>query len=120
MKKLWCTLSTRWGEDIPEPEYIDLREALDDVWSVVDKEHPNTWLRLGVEDGPMYVLDVYGSSRIVFEQWVDADYGERLAPASVLVGVALDDALKLWDAMHRGDLESVKREAWQPAEPGQY
>ncbi len=115
MSDQWCILTTRMGADIDDPTETDLRHALEDVFSAHDDEHPNAWLRLGSDDGPMFVLDVYGSRRIEFEQWADADFDVALAPKNTLGDVRLEVAIQLWQALRRGDVEAVRGAAWQAA-----
>jgi len=67
----FCVLTTRFGRDIPDPTSDDLQMALNEVFSLDDDEHPNSWLRYGSDSGQMFVLDVYQSSRIIFTQWAD-------------------------------------------------
>lgn len=112
----WCILTTRMGRDISEPTDADLERALTDVFATHDSEHPNAWLRLGSDEGPMFVLDAYESRRILFEQWADADFDNSLAPKIVLTEIQPEVALELWRALRRGDVETVRRAASQQDE----
>jgi hypothetical protein len=104
----WCILTTRMGRDIREPTDADLERALTDVFSGHDPEHPNAWLRLGRDEGPMFVLEVYESRTVLFEQWVDADFDSSLAPKVALTEVHLEVALELWRSLRRGDVDAVR------------
>jgi len=107
----WCILTTRMGADIREPTDAQLRAALEDVFASDDDEHPNACLRLGSDGGPMFVLDVYGAQRILFEQWADADFDDELAPPTVLKDVQLDVAMTLWRALRDRDIAAVRGKA---------
>lgn len=96
------------GADVREPTDAQLRAALEDVFEADDDEHPNSSLRLGSDDGPMFVVDVYGAKRIVFEQWADADFEDELGPSVTLSGVKLEAALALWRAMRNRDVDAIK------------
>ena len=109
MSDQWCILTTRMGRDIREPTDAELEQALKDVFSVHDPEHPNTWLRQGRDAGPMFVLDVYQSRRILFEQWADGDFESSLAPQVALSDVLPEVALELWRSLRRGDIDAVRR-----------
>lgn len=78
MSNQWCVLTTRMGADIREPTDAHLHAALEDVFASDDAEHPNSCLRIGSDEGPMFVLDVYSAGRIVFKQWADVDFNEEL------------------------------------------
>ena len=110
----WCILTTRLGKDVREPTDADLKDALVEVLSTADVEHPNAWLSLGLGDGTMYVLDVCGAGTIMFNQWADADFEEELAPPTKLADVSIEDAQRLWRSLLRRDVEAVRCEAWQP------
>jgi hypothetical protein len=111
MANQWCVLTTRMGADVREPTYADLRAALEDVFTSVDDEHPNTSLRLGADTGPMFVLSVYSSKRVVFEQWADADFDVELAPPIILTDVRQEVSVMLWQALRNGDIDAVRRHA---------
>ena len=104
----WCILTTRMGRDIRQPTDADLERALTEVFCAHDPEHPNAWLRLGRDEGPMFVLDVYDSRKIVFEQWADPDFDSSLAPQIALTEVHPEVALELWRSLRRGDVDAVR------------
>jgi hypothetical protein len=104
----WCILTTRMGAHVREPTDAQLRAALEDVFASHDDEHPNAALRLGSDDGPMFVVDVYGAQRVVFEQWADADFEDELAPPAILSDVKLEAAMELWRALRNRDVSAVK------------
>jgi len=114
MTDRWCILTTRMGTDVREPTDAELKDALAEVFSTVDVEHPNAWLRIGLSDGTMFVLDVYRGGTIIFNQWADSDFEEELAPPSKLAEVPVEDALRLWRSLLRGDVGAVRAEPWRP------
>ncbi|MDH4611358.1 hypothetical protein [Pseudomonas sp. BN102] len=100
------------GEDIPSPTDEQLQATLKDVFSSSDGEHPNAWLCLGQDAGPMFILDIYSSGLVVFGQWADPDYEEELAPESRLNGVSFEVASMLWQALRSGDLATIQKQPW--------
>lgn len=111
MPTQWCILTTRMGADVREPTDAQLRAALEDVFASDDEEHPNAWLRLGSDDGPMFVLDVYGTKQIVFEQWADTDFDNESAPPMSLRHVQLEVAMTLWRTLRDRDVDAVRLRA---------
>jgi hypothetical protein len=99
------------GADKREPTDDELLAVLKDVFTSNDDEHPNAWLRVGSDDGPMFVVDVYSSRRIVFEQWADADFDNQLAPEIILSDVQLELAMGLWRSLRNRDIEAVRLQA---------
>lgn len=108
MLNQWCILTTRMGADVREPTDAQLRATLEDVFASDDDEHPNAWLRLGSDDGPMFVLDVYGSKQIVFEQWADTEFDNQLVSPTTLSDVQLEVAMGLWRALRNRDIDAVR------------
>lgn len=108
----FCILTTRYGRDIPDPTSDDLQMALNEVFSLEDDEHPNSWLRYGSDSGQMFILDVYQSGRIIFTQWADTDYEAELAAPEQLEHISHQSVLTLWQALQRGDMDCIRAEAW--------
>lgn len=112
MSNSWCILTTRMGADIRSPSDEELQTILKEVLSATDQEHPNSWLRFGYDTGPMFLLDVYIDGTILFGQWLDTDYDKEFAPEGRLERVSFDDALRLWRALQRGDLDTIRCQEW--------
>ena len=108
----WWVLTRRWGGDMRSPTDAQLQSALDELFSSKDPEHPNTWLRFGRDEGPLFVLDVYEDGSIHFEEWADAECEQEIAPTRRLAGASLPVALGLWQALRRGDVSAVRAAAW--------
>jgi hypothetical protein len=112
----WVISTTRWGKDIRAPEEATLDVALRDVYhestgemiAASYEEHPNAWLRYGFDEGPVFVLDVYRTGRIVFDQWADQDFEKRLAPESSM-NVAEAEARQLWRWLAQGETGKVRK-----------
>ena len=105
----WCILTTRMGADIREPTDAQLRAALQDVYASDDDEHPDAWVRLGEDDGPLFVVAVHSSRRVEFTQWADADYENELAPQVTSRDVPSDVVLAPWRALRDRDVDAVQR-----------
>lgn len=113
-------LTSRYGGDKSRPSADELAEALVEIYhedhaSMTEKdyaEHPNAWLRYGLDGGPMYVLDVYREGRVHFSQWADQDYEAELAPETALIGVNEEEALHLWKLLANGEIDQIKQRAW--------
>ena len=87
MEDGWWVLTTRWSVDIASPSTAHLQGALEEVFAAKDPEHPNSWLRFGRDNGPMFVLDVNESGTVVFEEWADTEFELELAPPRQLTDV---------------------------------
>ena len=114
--KPWLILTKRFGDDIHDPSGNDLATAINELYQenlngITEAdyvEHPNACLRYGFDEGPMYVLDVYRSGRIIFGQWADQDYEAELAPETTIEDVAEERALELWTWLADGDVGRIK------------
>ncbi len=111
MTNSFCILTTRFGRDKVDPISVDLESAIDEVFSLQDDEHPNTWLRFGSDKGEMFTLDVYHGCRIVFEQWADTEYETELAPPGQLV-LSRQEVQVLWQSLQAGDIDGIRSQAW--------
>lgn len=116
----WLILTRRFGGDLREPTADDLRLALAEVYHETHPElteadyaeHPNASLRLGFEDGPMYVLDVYRGGRVHFAQWADTDFDEELEPEAVKRDASESEAFQLWELLARREIDQIKSRGW--------
>jgi hypothetical protein len=116
----WVVLTSRYGGDTRNPSAEQLRRALADVYHENDPsmtegdyaEHPNAWLRYGLDDGPMYVLNVYRGGGVYLAQWADSDYERELESESVRINVSESEALQLWELLAAGQINEIKGRGW--------
>jgi hypothetical protein len=119
-QRAWAILTTRYGADIREPTFDQLRSALAEVYhedhpSMTEgdyAQHPNAWLRYGFDTGPMYILNVYRSRTVYLSQWADSDYENQLAPEAEKIDVAEPEAYQLWERLATGRIDEVKAWGW--------
>jgi hypothetical protein len=112
---LWCIATGRYGADIRSPTDNDLvrlvrevfHESLPGMTEEDYAEHGSMHIRLGTDDGPMYVLTIARDGQLTLEQWSDQDYEDELAPPAYVDAVE-SHALQLARAMASGDLAAVK------------
>jgi hypothetical protein len=111
----WCIANGRYGADTRSPTDNDLarlvREVFDESLPGMTEEdyieHGSMHMRLGTDDGPMYVLTIARGGQLTLEQWSDQDYDDELAPAAY-VNANEPQALQLARALASGDLAAVK------------
>lgn len=121
MENHWLIITTRFGSNIRDPSDDDLQSSLRDVYVEDDlslteadyAEHPNSWLKLGYQGGPLYVLDVYRKGTVRFQQWADTDYRKELAPPLKLEKVPFEKALALWGLLRDENIKGLLSESWQ-------
>lgn len=116
MTEAWFILTKRYGEDVRDPSQLNLQEAVSEIVDPAfadDVEHPDTWVRYGHDEGPMYVLTYSRSRRLSFEQWADQDYETELAPPSHMLDVAPAVAERLMWLLGSGELAAVQQEPWK-------
>jgi hypothetical protein len=115
-------LITRFGGGTADSSLDDLKEALRELYienhpSLVEedyKEHPNTWLNYGYENGNkwiVYTLDIYRGGMVIFSKRDDQD---NLAPEfeKRMTGVSQESALELWKALASGNIDTLMVEPW--------
>lgn len=111
----WLILTTRYGEDVRDPTPDQVARAIADLKTRrEDTEHPNTWLRLGLSDGRVLVLDAYTSGTVYFKQFADQDDADpvtnRMAKA-----VEMDGLEKLFKLLAEGDVAGINEALWDNA-----
>lgn len=112
----WCIATGRYGADTRSPTDGDLvrlvREVFDESLPGMTEEdyaeHGSMHMRLGSDDGPMYVLTIARRGKLTLEQWSGQDYENALAPAAC-IDADEPRSLQLARAMAGGDLPEVKR-----------
>lgn len=108
----WWTLTRRWGAVVRSPADAQLRDALEELFSSRDAEHPNAWLCFGRNGGPTFVVDVYEGGTIQFDEWADTEYERKLVPTRCITRAPLPVALRLWQLLRLGDVAALRTEAW--------
>ena len=114
----WVILTTRYGDHKKSPTRGDLSAALGELYhenlSYMTEgdyaEHPNACIRCGFDRGAMYVLDLYRTGKLIFQQWTDQDFENQLAPEVAIENVTEDRARQLWDLLVDGQVDKVKAE----------
>ena len=109
----WLILTFRNGADVRDPSDIEIADAVAEVYrDASDIEHNGTWLRYGLsDDGPMFVLDARTFREITFEEYADADFNVLISEKK-MEQVAQSEVVRLFQMLHRGDLESLSHELW--------
>ena len=106
----WVILTTRYGKDVRQPSEADLLKAADELYERVDDtEHPNAWLRYGLDEGPMFIIDGYLNRTIRFAKYADQDDDEPLAEYTHR-GEGRESLLRVWTLLAQGDIEKIKAE----------
>lgn len=116
MNTPWFILSRRYGTDVASPDAQAIEAALkellieDDaeVSEQVYAEHGNIWLRMGHDDGPLYVLTLHRSGSATFEHWADQDYENELSPPRRREGLDFGQMLQLLHQLRAGDWMGVR------------
>ena len=123
MTQAFLILSRRYGGDVRDPTDGDLQSALREVFvedhpdlSDADyEEHPSAFLRVGMEDGTMYVLYASRGGELTLEQWADSDFEAESAAPTYLHRATSETALGLWRAAKAGDLAAIRVHEWLEA-----
>lgn len=92
----WVNLTTRMGESITSPTPDQMRQALEELFSSNDEEHPDCWIECGSQNGPLHSLAFYSSGRGVYTKYSDVDMSAEL-DKKVQVAPNIDIALRLWE-----------------------
>lgn len=124
MSKGWVVLTKRYGEDIRNPTAVDLEKAVAELYhenlpkmTQSDfEEHGAGFLRYGVDDGPMMVIEIVRNGKVVLEEWADPDYATPLCAAREMNDVTENVALDLWRWLSEGLMDKVRSQAWHGAE----
>jgi hypothetical protein len=120
MTQPWVILTRRTGQDVRSPTPAQLAEAIAELyhetlpWMTEEgyAEHGAAFLRLGWDDGPMYVLEVNRLRDATFEEWADQDYEHELAPPRTMRKVAEQAALRLWTWLAEAQVDRVRSQPW--------
>lgn len=120
MGQPWTILTTRYGEDCTSPSAENrlaaiaelYHENLPDMNDSDYKEHPSAWLRIGYDNGPMYVIHINRHGEATFEEWADQDFDKELAPPRRMAGISEQLPFQLWAWLAEGNLESIRSQPW--------
>ena len=94
----WVNLTTRMGESITSPTSAQMRQALEELFSSNDEEHPDCWIECGSQNGPLHSLTFYSNGRGVYTKYSDVDMSAKL-DKKVQVAPNIDIALRLWECL---------------------
>lgn|SRR5262249_10816967 len=94
----WIKLTTRMGKCVPSPTVADLKQALADVFSSEDDEHPDCWIECGSEFKPLHVLSFLSNGRGSYVKYADMDMREELEVRDIVVD-NVEEALRTWELL---------------------
>lgn len=112
----WLYLQKRYGESVASPDDADLTKAVNELFveslpgmTEADySEHGAAHLRLGYDDGPMYVIEISRLGKATWEEWADQDYENEVCPPRSLQ-VTEQKALTLWKMLKEKRIEDVRK-----------
>jgi hypothetical protein len=108
----WLVLTSRYGADSRDPLEPALANAVNDLQkNKDDTEHPNAWLRYGLSDGRVFVLEAYTSGTVYLQEFKDQDDSDP-TESHEQNGVAPEDMLRHFQLLASGDLDGLKKERW--------
>jgi len=102
----WVNLTTRLGETVRNPKPEQLREALAELFSSFDKEHPDSWIECGSQNGPLYSLSFVSSGRGRYTKYSDVDMTDELEVKD-LNASSPEEALELWQRFIQEQYENL-------------
>ena len=103
----WSNLTTRTGDDIPNPDQLALSNSINELFSSpIDNEHPDTWLRCCMPGGPLYVLSIFQSGYAVFTKYPDADMTIELESGEI-TNINRERALDLFNLLLSGKPDAI-------------
>ena len=116
MSKPWTHLLYRYGNEVGSPTMEQIQVAARELFhenipgiSEGDyDEHGAASLRYGFDEGPMYELEITRSGFARWQEWADQDYTQELSPMKELSARTEQQAIELWMALSRGNIELVR------------
>jgi hypothetical protein len=116
MSQSWSYLCFRYGEEVGSPSEAQLKKAAyelfhDNIDGMTESdyvEHGSAHLRLGYDNGPMYVLTIDRTGHATFEVWEDQDYEVEACAPRELKKVSENQAIQLWTNLLSGQIEKVE------------
>lgn len=97
----WITITKVFGEYVHEPTKQDMKQALEELFTSADMDHPDTWIECGSESGPLYSISVFSSGYAIYTKYSDADMTEELEKKEISP-VDINSALTLWSDLVEG------------------
>lgn len=112
----WVVLTRRYGEDIRQPSEEQRLQAVDELFTeniqgMTDAdyaEHPNAWLRYGIDEGPVFVADASRSKTVTLSKFADQDDDNAVAESTFTIDRA--QLLALWHWLSAGEIERIRAE----------
>ena len=98
----WIKLVTRAGQTVSSPSQVELESALTELFgSLVDDEHPDSWIECGSDGGALHTLHIFQSGKAIYVRYCDADMsGEE--ERKEFHAQSVPDAMRLWNAIIEG------------------
>ncbi|HTJ79259.1 MAG TPA: hypothetical protein VL357_09710 [Rariglobus sp.] len=112
----WIILTDRLGRDVRTPTESQIAEAIRDLRVHQDDgEHGIVSLRRGLDDGPIWLIELSNRGNVTYSEYKDADFEEL---ASKLVGESLGmlDIARRFYYLLRGDLFALSACQWNRKE----
>jgi hypothetical protein len=111
----WAILTFRYGRDVRNPTPYDIAEAVAELSNESISgmhegdytEHPNAWLRLGSDDGPVYLVDAYRNGQVILSKYADQDDIDAASEVR-LADVPKEKLLAMWTCLARNDLAGFR------------
>lgn len=98
----WITLTDRMGAMSPAPTVDDMEAVLLEVFaSDLDEEHSSCSLEAGIEDGPLYTIQIFQSGGAIYTEYSDVDMTEEVVVREFELA-SREAALDAWLAMIAG------------------
>lgn len=116
MSQPWSYLCFRYGEEVGSPSEDQLKKAAyelfhENINGMTEgdyAEHGSAHLRLGYDDGPMYVLTIDRTGRATLEVWEDQDYEVEACAPREMKKVSENQAVQLWADLASGRTDKVE------------
>ncbi|ULH06457.1 hypothetical protein [Alcaligenes faecalis] len=116
MKSPWFILTRRYGTDVVSPDAVALEDALrelliednPEVSEPVYAEHGDLWLRMGKEDGSMFVLTLNRGGVATLVHWAQQDYEVELSTPIRREGLDMGQMLQLLHQLRAGDADGLR------------
>lgn len=102
----WVNLTTRLGRSFEDPHVDQLREALEELFSSHDDEHPDSWIECGRQQGPLHSLTFFSSGRGIYTKYSDVDMTEELETKE-FTAFGPVQALELWGSLINEQYEKL-------------
>ena len=110
MAHAWVVLTTLDGRDTPAPTDAQLAAALAEVYAAPARD-ASAALRVGYDDGLMYVAEVGTGGELRFEEWSDRDCEMALAPPRRM-RAGPEQALQLWRWLAQRQVSRIREMSW--------